>query len=133
MQPVTPELKERPLGELASNLSSDLALLMRQEIELAKLQIDERLQRAKRDGLAIGMGGILAYTGILALTGAVIAALDAVMPLWLSALIVGLVLALIGGVMLRKASTDLARMDTVPRASVESIKTDVRVLKEAVR
>jgi hypothetical protein len=55
------------------------------------------------------------------------------MPVWVSALIVGLVLALVGGVMLRKATTDLSQMEPMPTESIESIKTDVRSLKEAVR
>lgn len=106
---------------------------MRQEADLAKAQIDDRLKRAKKYGMALGAGGAVAYTGVLALTAAVIAALAMAMPIWLSALLVGLVLSAAGGLMLRKATTDLAQMDPVPRASVESIKTDFRVLKETVR
>lgn len=133
MYPATEEYTERSLRDLASGLSSDLSLLVRQEAELAKSQIDERLARAKKDGLAIGLGGAVAYTGVLALTAAIIAALAVAMPVWLSALIVGLVLAVAGTLMLRKATNDLARMEVVPKASVESIKMDFRVLKEAVR
>ena len=133
MQTAPHDPAERSLRELASSLSSDVSLLVRQEAELAKAQIDDRVQRAKKDGIALGLGGAVAYTGVLALTAAVIAAFATAMPIWLSALLVGLVLAASGGVMLRKATTDLARMDAVPRASVESIKTDFRVLKETVR
>jgi hypothetical protein len=133
MQTASPEYRERSLRDLASSLSSDVSLLVRQEAELAKTQIDDRLKRAKKDGIALGAGGAVAYTGVLALTAAVIAALAMAMPIWLSALLVGLVLSAAGGLMLRKATTDLAHMDPVPRASVESIKTDFRVLKETVR
>jgi hypothetical protein len=133
MQTASPEYRERTLRDLASSLSSDVSLLVRQEAELAKAQIDDRLKRAKKDGIALGAGGAVAYTGVLALTAAVIAALAMAMPIWLSALLVGLVLSAAGGLMLRKATTDLAHMDAVPRASVESIKTDFRVLKETVR
>ena len=133
MQTASPEYGERSLRDLASSLTSDVSLLVRQEAELAKAQIDDRLKRAKKDGIALGAGGAVAYTGVLALTAAVIAALAMAMPIWLSALLVGLVLSAAGGLMLRKATTDLAHMDPVPRASVESIKTDFRVLKETVR
>ena len=36
------ELRERPLGEVAKELTSDLSLLVRQEIELAKAEMAEK-------------------------------------------------------------------------------------------
>ena len=36
------ELRERPIGEVAKDLTSDLSLLVRQEIELAKAEMAQK-------------------------------------------------------------------------------------------
>jgi uncharacterized membrane protein len=72
----------------------------------------------------LAAGGALAYAGLLAIIAAAIIALDAWMPLALSALLVGVLVALIGYFMLQKGLSALKQVDLKPRETIESLKED---------
>src|SRR5687767_3289623 len=80
------ELSDRPVGELLKQLSDQTATLVRQELDLAKVELAEK---GKRAGLGAGMFGGAGLFGALALgalTACAILALDTAMVAWLSAL-----------------------------------------------
>jgi hypothetical protein len=129
-----PDLREeqRSIGELFGQLSQDMTLLVRQEIALARAELGEKVTRARRDMVALLTGGMIAYVGGLALVAAVILFLDQVVGLdaWLSALIVGAILAVAGYVMLRRGMEDLGRIEPTPERTVETLRDDVQWAKE---
>jgi hypothetical protein len=121
MQPV-PVKEEQSLGELFSKLSADTGLLVRQEVELAKAEMAEKARAgAKQAGLA-AFGGALAYVGLFAIVAAIIALLAQVLPLWLAALIVGVVVVAAGALLARNAAGNLAKIDLAPAMTVRSLK-----------
>jgi hypothetical protein len=131
-----PELKqERSIGELFGQLSQDMTLLVRQEVQLARSEMAEKLSRLATNLISVGSGGFVAYLGGLALMAALILALRdlANISLAWSALIVGGILAIIGYVMLQRGLKELKRVDIAPRRSVENIKDDVQSIKEDVQ
>ena len=124
--------EERSIGELFGELSQDLALLVRQEAQLAKTEMQAKLSRVTGDLVALAAGGIVALVGGLAITATVILLLIDPIGLkpWLAALIVGALLAIVGGVMLQRGLKDLKRTDPTPRRTVETIKEDIQWAKE---
>jgi putative superfamily III holin-X len=124
--------QERSVGELFGQLTQDLSLLVRQETQLAKTEIQEKISRASRDLVALATGGVVALVGGLALTAAVILLLVHPIGLepWLAALLVGALLAGSGYLMLRGGLRDLKAMDPAPRRTVASIKEDIHSVKE---
>ena len=124
------ELRERSIGELLKQLSQETTTLVRQELELAKA---EMAQKGKQAGVGAGMlggAGVSALLGLAALTAAAIAALDAAMPLWLAALIVGLVWLAVAGVLGLRGKTKVqAATPPVPEQTQESVKEDVEWAK----
>ena len=124
--------QERSVGALFGELTQDLSLLVRQETQLAKTEIQEKISRASRDLTSLATGGVVALVGGLALTAAVILLLVDPIGLapWLAALLVGALLAGGGYVMLRGGLRDLKAMDPAPRRTVESIKEDIQSVKE---
>jgi Putative Actinobacterial Holin-X, holin superfamily III len=128
------ELRERPLGELLKQLSQETTTLVRQELELAKA---EMAQKGKQAGVGAGMfggAGVSALLGLGALTAAAVAALDAAMPLWLAALIVGLVWLAVAGVLALQGKTKVqAATPPVPEQTQESVKEDVEWAKTQAR
>jgi outer membrane murein-binding lipoprotein Lpp len=131
-----PELKqERSIGELFGQLSQDMTLLVRQEIQLARSEISEKLSRFTTNLISVAAGGFVAYLGGLALVAALILGLHdlANISLAVAALIVGAVLALAGYLMLRGGLNELKRVDIAPRRTVENIKEDVQAIKEDVQ
>jgi Putative Actinobacterial Holin-X, holin superfamily III len=132
-----PELKqqERSIGELFGQLTQDMTLLVRQEIQLARTEMSEKLSRVTTNLISVLSGGFVAYIGALALVAALILALQDLANIspWVSALIVGAVLAVAGYVMLKRGLTELKRVDLAPRRTVENIKDDVQAIKDDVQ
>ena len=128
------ELRERSIGELLKQLSQETTTLVRQELELAKA---EMAQKGKQAGVGAGMfggAGVSALLGLGALTAAAIAALDAAMPLWLAALIVGLVWLAVAGVLALQGRTKVqAATPPVPEQTQESVKEDVEWAKSQAK
>jgi putative superfamily III holin-X len=124
--------QERSIGELFGQLTQDLSLLVRQETQLAKTEIQEKISRASRDLVALAAGGIVVLIGGFALAAAIILLLVDPVGLepWVAALLVGVLLAGGGYVMLQKGLRDLKTVDPAPRRTVESVKEDIQAIKE---
>jgi hypothetical protein len=129
-----PELKqqERSIGELFGQLTQDMTLLVRQEVQLARTEMSEKLSRFTNNLVSVLAGGFVAYVGGLALVAALVLALRdlANISLALSAVIVGGILAIVGYVMLQRGLKELKRVDLAPRRTVETLKDDVQWAKE---
>jgi len=120
----------RSLGELFTELANETTTLVRQEIQLAKTEMTQKATRAGKDVGMIGAGGALAYAGLLAVIAAVIIGLGQLIPMWLSALIVGLVIVGVGYVMIQRGLSELKRIDPTPRQTLETLKEDKEWVKE---
>jgi hypothetical protein len=125
-------VQERSIGELFGLLTQDMALLVRQEAQLAKSEMQQKISRATRDLVSLATGGAVVLLGALTLTAALILILAGPVGIapWLSALLVGVVLAAVGYTMLQRGLRDLKQTDPTPRRTVESIKEDIQLVKE---
>jgi hypothetical protein len=115
---------ERTLGELFSELSQETSTLVRQEVQLAKVEITQKVSKAGKDVALIAGGGLLAYTGLLALVAALIMGLATWMAPWLAAVLVGLVFVGIAAVLIVTGLNDLKEIDPTPQRTVATIKED---------
>ena len=125
-----PSASERPLGELFTELARETVLLVRQELELAKV---ESLSTAKRAGRSLGVvvGGVFALgAGGLVLVAAAILAMAMVMPLWLACLIAGGLLSGMGALLAASGVAALRRLDPLPRQTIETLKENRQWLSE---
>jgi hypothetical protein len=124
---------ERSLGELFAELARETSTLVRQEVNLAKTEMSQKASRAGRHVGVMAAGGAVAYAGLLAILAALIVLLNNVMPLWLSALLVGIVVAVVGYLLVRRALDALKREDFAPRETIETLKEDQRWAKDQTR
>jgi hypothetical protein len=123
MNEAQPVPDDRSLGELFGDLTREMSTLVRQEAQLAKSEIGQKAARVGKDVGMLAAGGAVAYAGLLALVAAVIALLvQAGMTWWGSALLVGVIVAAIGGILVWKGLDALKHEDLAPRETVESIK-----------
>jgi len=135
MQPRMNEVRrmeERPLGELLSDLVNETTTLVKNEVALAKVELT---QKATKVGTNIGsllIGGAIGYAALLAIGAAVILLLDRVMPAWLAALIVGVIVGVVAWLLVNKAITTLRTMELKPQESVESLKEDAQWIKDQI-
>jgi putative superfamily III holin-X len=131
-----PELRqERSIGELFGQLSQDMTLLVRQEVQLARTEMTDKISRVAANLVSIGAGGFVAYMGGLALMAALILAIRdlANISLAWSALIVGIIMAIIGYAMLQRGLKELKSAELAPRRTVENIREDVQSIKDDVQ
>jgi hypothetical protein len=120
----------RSLGELFSELAQETSTLVRQEVNLAKTEMSHKASRAGKQVGVLAAGGAVAYAGLLAILAGVIVLLDNVMPLWASALLVGVVVAVVGYLLVRRALDALKREDFAPRETMETLKEDQQWTKD---
>jgi hypothetical protein len=124
--------EKRSIGELFGELSQDVGLLVRQEAQLAKTEMQAKVAKVTADLVGLAAGGVVALVGGLALTAALILLLIDPLGLrpWLAALLVGAALGLGGWQMLHRGLKDLKQIDPTPRRTVETIKDDIQWAKE---
>jgi uncharacterized membrane protein YqjE len=124
------ELRERPTADLLKELSDHTTTLVKQEIDLAKAELSEK---GKKAGLGAGMFGGAGLFGVFAfaaLTTCIIAALESPLNLWLAALIVAVVYAVVAGVLALQGRNKVKEAGPpVPEQTTESVKEDVQWAK----
>ncbi len=122
---------DRSLSELFSELTQETTTLVRQEVQLAKTEMSQKASRIGKDVGFLAAGGAVVYAGLLAIIAGVIFLLGLVIPLWLSALLVGIAVALTGYYFLvRKGLDALKQEDPVPRETIETLKEDKEWAKD---
>lgn len=115
------------ISETLKNLSS----LFRNEIDLARAEVSENINRAV---VAIGLLAgalVVALVSLNVLAAALVAALtEAGIDAGWSAVIVGVVLAVIAFALVAKGVNDLKLSSLAPTRTTENVRRDARALKE---
>jgi predicted phage tail protein len=130
MSAVPPKAPKRSLFSLIGDLPHLLVDQVRNEIELLKKELTDKIKHA---GIGIGLlvgAGAFAFFFALVLTAAGILGLATVLPAWAAALIVAgvlllitVILALVGIAQLRSSTP------ATPEKTITSIKQDVRTIQ----
>jgi hypothetical protein len=124
------QLRDRPLGEVAKNLTSDVSLLVRQEIELAKAEMSQKARTAAPGIGMFGGAGIVGLCAAGALTAFAVLVFSIFLPEWAAALIVGAVLAAVAVVLARQGKERVADAGKpIPEQTIETVKEDVEWTK----
>jgi len=120
---------DESLGEMVSQLTSDLATLTRQEMALAKAELRDE---AKKAGKGAGMLGGAAFAGwmlALFLSLTIMYALGEVMDLVWAALIVAVLWGIVAAVLYTSGRKALSEVNPKPEQTVDSLKEDAKWLK----
>jgi uncharacterized membrane protein YqjE len=125
---------DRPVGELLKELSEQTTMLVRQELELAKLELTEK---GKKAGIGAGMfggAGIVGFYAVGALTACLILALATAVDGWLAALIVAAVYGAVAGVLALSGKSKVQQaVPPVPEQAADSVKEDVQWTKSRAK
>ena len=124
------QARSQSTGDLVKRLSEQTSELVRKEIDLAKAELTEKGKQAGVGAGMFGAAGLFGVTAFLALTAALIAVLAEGMDIWLAALIVAVVYAVVAGVgaVLGKNKFQEAA-PVAPEQTMESVKEDVQWAK----
>ncbi|MFC3501820.1 phage holin family protein [Micromonospora krabiensis] len=125
---------EPSTAELVQRATEQVSRLVRDELALAKAELAEK---GKHAGIGIGLfgsGAALAFYGLGALVITVGLALDLVLPGWAAALITGVALFLLAGILALIGKQQVSRaVPPVPAATVRSLRADVDTVTAAVK
>jgi len=119
-----PKRPDASLGELLSDMTSDLSTLFRKEVELAKTEARDEIGRAGQAAAMVGVAGVAGWLALLMLSLTLAWLLDQALNTALSFAIVGIVWAITAAVLLTTGRRKLANLKTLPQTT-ESIKEDV--------
>ncbi|MFE6360239.1 phage holin family protein [Streptomyces sp. NPDC057806] len=122
---------QEPVGELVQRASQQLSQLVRDEMRLAQAEMSEKGKRFGKGGGLFGGAGLMGVLTLQALAATAIAAMSLAMDVWLAALIVTAVLAVITGVMALLGKKQISKATPPkPEQAMDSVKADVAEIKE---
>ena len=111
---------ERSVGEILRDIASHTEQFVRAEIQLGIAELREEVSGVVRRGMFIVAGVLLGMLALGLLLMAAVFALALVVQLWLAALIVGFVVALVAAGLLKKGSQPSStEVKPVPEAAAE--------------
>ena len=129
---ISTPVAEPSIAQLLGNLIADGQILVRKEFELARQEIAVEIAKTRQGAVSLGIGLGIASIGSLFLILALAHGLAALfnIPIGLSYLILGVIMAIIGGVLLFTGINRLKQVDPVPHETIDSVRKDVTWLKE---
>ena len=123
------DARERPIGELVKDLSSQTSTLVRKEIELARAELQEKGKVAGKGAGLLAGAAVFGLLAMGALTAALIALLDKAMATWVAALIVMALWAIVALVLAKAGQPALKRAPPPAPQTVETVKEDIQWAK----
>jgi uncharacterized membrane protein YqjE len=122
------------VGQLVERLSAQVSALVRDEMALATAEMKRKGAQA---GVGIGLGSlgaVVALLGLGALVAAAVLGLATALAAWLAALVIGLALLVLAGVISALGITQVRHSaPLVPGQAVQSTKHDIETVKESMR
>lgn len=127
------DVKGRSIPQLFRDFTSESSNLLRDELALAKAEMSEKISEVGDGISSLGAGALVLFAGFLVLLDAVVLLLMKVISpdnAWLSPLIVGGVVAIIGAIMLANGRSRMKARNLKPRETLAEVKRDGKLLKE---
>lgn len=124
--------QDTSVAQLLSGIVADAQELVRKEIALARQEVREELTAAKSAGIKLGIaGGVLAVGGLLVVLAIAQGIADLFnWPAWAGYALVGVVLAIAGGILFSAAQRQIKEIRPMPERTVETMKENVEWIKD---
>jgi Flp pilus assembly protein TadB len=128
------DTSQQSTSELVKTASEQISRLVRDELKLAQAELAQKGKHAGIGAGLFGAGGLVALYGVAALITAVVLLLAYVMPAWLAAVIVGVVLLGVAALLALVGKKQVSQATpAVPEDAVRNVKADVATVTEAVK
>jgi hypothetical protein len=132
---------DRPLGTLLREVGREMSLLVRQEVDLARAEIEGKLARLLRHGGLVVAGTVLLLVAIFTLFSAASRGLTSLfaqfvsleVAVWLAPLTLALVLVAAGAGTLLAGLRALRREGLLPRQTTTTLQENTQWLKDKIR
>ncbi|MDQ3677202.1 MAG: phage holin family protein [Actinomycetota bacterium] len=127
------DLNDRSISDLLQRLSQQTQTLVRDEIRLALLELQDKGKRAGLGAGLFGASGLIALFGVATLIAAAVLLLATAIEAWLAALIVAVALLGAAGLLALGGKKEIEQaIPPAPTEAIESTKDDVEAVKEHV-
>ncbi|HEY7180586.1 MAG TPA: phage holin family protein [Blastocatellia bacterium] len=117
-------------GELIGELANQSVGLMRDEVALARRELEQKLKTVQSAAAVVVIGAITALIAALSICAAIIIALAEYVGPWQSALIVGLILGMAAGAAIIIGINMFKRTSLKPEQTIETFEENREWLKE---
>lgn len=123
----------RSIPQLLSDLTREVSALVRQEGQLVRAEVSEKVDQVKKGAGEVAGGGVLLLAAVLFVLQAAVIALAQLVGLAWSSLIVGLAAGL-AGMLLLKAGMNAAKPQNLkPERTTRQVGEDMKLAKEQTR
>ena len=115
----------RSLSDIVAAAVQNIQNIFRAEMRLAAVELKEKFRRSAKAGTLLGIAGVMGFFAGACITTTCIVALAIVLPLWLSALVIGVMLAAGAGGAFMLGRLALEEVDPLPQQTLESLKDNL--------
>ena len=119
---MNPIAREPSVKELFGDLARETSTLVRQEVRLAQIEMTEKATFAGKQAAFIAADGAIGIVGMLSLVAALVLGLGTLIPLWTSALLVGVVFVMAAVALAEIGVQRLKKLDPKPRQTLIELK-----------
>lgn len=127
----------KPLMGLFSDLWRETSTLVHDEAELAKAELSEKVSQVGAGAAEMAVAGGVLFAGFLILLFAAVGALDMLIDspyaIWISPLIVGVVVMIVGYLLLKRGQQQVKPENLAPQRTVQSLRDDAQLAREHAR
>ena len=129
----------RPLIGLISDLWRETSRLIHAEVELATVEISEKVSEVRTGLISIAVGGAILFAGVLVLLFAAVAGVYKLLEaqtehaLWAAPAIVGAAVVIAGAIAIAKGRSELKAANLAPERTLRSLQRDAQMVKEHIR
>lgn len=118
------------LSDLISRLGDDVTALFRQEVALAKVEMQQEGVRAARAGALLGAAAVVGLVTLSLLAWTVAWGLAELLPIWVAFLITTVLFGAVAGVLAMVGKKRLSEVDLAPRRTIETLQQDKQMLSD---
>jgi uncharacterized membrane protein YqjE len=128
------DLSDQSLGELVQRMSQQTSRLVRDEIRLAEVELQEKGKRAGVGAGLFGTAGLIAAYALAALIAGAILLLAKAVDSWVAALIVAGALAAVAGIVALVGRRQIKQATPAkPEQAITSAQRDIETIKHRAR
>jgi uncharacterized membrane protein YqjE len=120
----------RGVGTLISDLIQQVSSLMQTEIRLLRSEMGDKLKTMLSGAVEVLAGGLLLMAALLILLQALVVALAHWVGAGWASLIVGVVVAVIGAILVKRGTSNIEPSNLTPDQTTNQLARDAAVVKE---
>jgi hypothetical protein len=123
----------RPVSQILQEIVTHVTEIIRSEVRLARAEVREDVTQVSRASVFFVIGGVFGFHALGLILLGLVYALGGTVPLWLSAVIVGIGASVVAAIFLQIGRTKLKQTSLKPDKTIRSLQENVTWIKKQTR